>query len=60
MAANTGSGFRRGSVSSRTQLEGPQGTYIKRDAETGQFMAHKKDGTPFKGVAKEADGRRSR
>ena len=59
MAANTGEGFRRGSVTERTQLEGPNGTYIKRDAGTGRFMAHKKDGTPFKGVAQEDDGRRT-
>ena len=60
MAANTGDGFRRGSVSKRSQLEGPHGTFIKRDAETGRFMAHKRDGTPFKGVAQEVDGRKAR
>lgn len=59
MAKNTGDGFRRGSVIDRTQFEGPHGTFIKRDAETGRFMAHKKDGEPFKGVAQEDDGRRS-
>lgn len=60
MAANTGEGYRRGSVTGRTQLPGPHGTHIKRDAVTGKFMAHKKDGAPFKGVAMEHDGRRSR
>ena len=60
MAANTGSGYRIGSVRGRTQLEGPAGTYIKRDAATGRFIAHKRDGSPFKGVAKEADGRKTR
>ena len=58
MATNTGEDFRRGSVIGRTQLEGPHGTFIKRDAATGRFMAHKKDGLPYKGVAKEDDGRR--
>lgn len=57
MAKNTGEDFRRGAVSKRTQLPGPHGTFIKRDADTRRFMAHKKDG-PFKGVAKESDGRR--
>jgi len=33
-------------------------TWVKRDADTGQFMDQKSDGTPFKGVAKEPDGRR--
>jgi hypothetical protein len=60
MAVNTGEGFRRGAVKNRAQLEGPHGTYIKRDVATGRFMAHKRDGTPFKGVAKEEDGRRNR
>lgn len=60
MATNTGDGYRRGSVKGRTQLPGPHGTYIKRDAENGRFMAHKKDGEPFKGVAQEDDGRKVR
>jgi len=58
MAVNTGEGYRIGSVRGRSQLEGPHGTYIKRDTVTGQFVQHKKDGTPFKGVAKEEDGRK--
>lgn len=60
MGKNTGEGFRRGSVRGRAQLEGPHGTYIKRDVKTGRFMAHKRNGEPFKGVALEDDGRRTR
>jgi hypothetical protein len=61
MAKNTGDGSRIGSVKDRTQvLNTKTGNYVKRDAETGQFMDQKSDGTPFKGVAKEEDGRRSK
>ncbi len=60
MAKNTGDGFRRGSVNDRTQTYNPHNdTYVKRDTTTGRFMDVKSDGTPFKGVAKEKDGRRS-
>ncbi len=59
MAKNTGNGFRLGSVKDRSQVQNPQnGKWTKRDTETGQFMDQKQDGTPFKGVAKEADNRR--
>lgn len=59
MAKNTGNGFRRGSVDSRTQVQNPQnGNWTKRDTETGRFMDQKQDGSPFKGVAKEVDNRR--
>ena len=59
MAKNTGEGFRRGSVDDRTQVHNPQiDRWIKRDADTGKFMDQKADGDPFKGVAKEPDGRR--
>lgn len=59
MAKNTGDGFRRGSVNDRTQFEGPNGNWIKRDAGSGRFMDQKSGGDPFKGVAREKDGRRS-
>lgn len=60
MATNTGEGYRKGSVRDRTQTYNPQNdTYVKRDTTTGRFMDVKSDGTPFKGVAKERDGRRS-
>lgn len=54
MARNTGKGSRKGAVSKRTQVYNPStGHYIKRDAETGQFMDVKSDGKPFKGIEKE-------
>ena len=58
MAKNTGEGFRRGSVDNRTQTKAPNGNHVKRDTDTGKFMDQKQDGKPFKGVAKEPDGRR--
>jgi hypothetical protein len=59
MATNTGDGFRRGSVTDRSQTYNPRNdTFVKRDTTTGRFMDVKSDGTPFKGVAKEPDGRR--
>lgn len=57
MAKNTGEGFRRGSVKNRTQFQRPDGNYQKRNEGTGHFMEGKADGKPFKGVAKEPDGR---
>ncbi len=59
MAKNTGQGFRRGSVDSRTQTKASNGNYVKRDTSTGRFMDQKSGGQPFKGVAREKDGRRS-
>lgn len=60
MAKNTGNGSRRGSVDNRTQTQNPvNGNWTKRDTETGRFMDQKTTGGPFKGVAKEPDGRRS-
>lgn len=58
MAKNTGKGSRKGSVNNRTQTQAPNGNWVKRSRETGQFMDQKKGGDPFKGVAKEKDGRR--
>lgn len=65
MAKNTGDDHRIGSVDDRSQVHNPTtGRWTKRNredgsAEAGQFMDVKSDGTPFKGVAKEKDGRRS-
>lgn len=59
MATNTGRGFRQGSVDNRTQLQTPNGNWVKRDAGTGRFMDQKAGGQPFKGVARERDDRRS-
>ncbi len=60
MATNTGRNFRRGAVVGRTQFQRPDGNYQKRDERTGQFMSVKNGGSPFKGVAKEPDGRDGR
>lgn len=57
MAKNTGSNFRRGAVTARTQFQRGDGNWQKRDERTGAFMSVKDDGRPFKGVAKEPDGR---
>lgn len=59
MAKNTGDGYRQGSVTDRTQVQNPRtGNFTKRDTDTGRFIDVKQDGQPFKGVAKEVDGRR--
>jgi hypothetical protein len=57
MGINTGRGFRRGAVKGRTQFQRPDGLWQKRNEETGELMQVKDDGAPFKGVAKEPDGR---
>lgn len=57
MARNTGNNYRIGSVDNRSQFEHPNGHWIKRDTETGQFMDVKSDGARFKGVAREPDDR---
>lgn len=53
MAKNTGRNTRLGAVKSRSQVQGANGTWIKRDAGTGRFMDVKADNAPFKGVRKE-------
>lgn len=59
MATNTGSGFRRGSVSDRSQTRNPKtDQFVKRDDSSGRFMAAKP--SPYKGVAREPDGRKNR
>lgn len=59
MATNTGKGFRHGSVGDRTQTKNPKAdNWTKRDTDTGRFMDQKKNGQPFKGVAREVDRRR--
>lgn len=62
MATNTGKGFRKGSVDDRSQLniDPKKGKYVKRDDKTGEFVDVKEDNKPFKGVAKEPDGRKTR
>lgn len=54
MATNTGKGFRRGAVKSRSQVLNPKTKeYVERDAKTGRFKNVKTGGKPFKGVRKE-------
>ena len=60
MATNTGEGYRIGSVDDRTQVPRPDGHWTKRDRRDGRFMDVKSDEEPFKGVAREPDGRRHR
>lgn len=59
MAKNTGQGHRHGAVDNRSQVYNPKTKdYVKRDAETGQFMDRKtSSGGPFKGVRKEEQQR---
>lgn len=57
MAKNTGNGHRNGAVTARTQFQRPDGNWQKRNERNGQLMGVKDDGEPFKGVAKEPDGR---
>lgn len=52
MAKNTGAGYRRGAVTSRSQFQTPSG-WIKRDTATGRIMDRKADNQPFKGVRRE-------
>jgi len=54
MAKNTGKNYREGEVRERSQVRNPHtGDFVKRDANTDEFIAVKRDGTPFKGVRKE-------
>lgn len=58
MAKNTHNDYRIGSVSSRSQFQHHNGQWQKRDDSSGQFMSRKSGDGPFKGVAKEPDGRK--
>jgi hypothetical protein len=53
MAKNTGTGYRVGQVTGRSQTNTPSGHPVKRDTTTGRFMDVKADKKPFKGVRKE-------
>ncbi|MFP3632732.1 hypothetical protein SB776_39685, partial [Burkholderia sp. SIMBA_045] len=55
MATNppVGDNQRKGAVRQRSQTQTLSGHWVKRNAETGQFMNVKADKTPFKGVRKE-------
>jgi len=53
MAKNTGSGFRVGAVTGKSQVLNPKtGLFAKRDNASGRFQSVKKSGGPFKGVSK--------
>lgn len=51
MAKNTGHGHRIGAVRNRSEFQHPNGTYVKRDTTTGQFM--NVSDRPHKGVRDE-------
>jgi len=56
MAKNgkSGDGHREGAVKKRSQTFNPKtDRWVKRDAESGQFIDQKADEQPFKGVRKE-------
>lgn len=55
MATNgkVGDNHRNGAVRKRSQTQTGSGHWVKRDANTGQFMDVKSDGKPFKGVRRE-------
>jgi hypothetical protein len=57
MAKNSDDGYRKGAVTARTQFQRPDGSYQKRDERTGHLMEVKQTSGPFKGIAKEPDGR---
>jgi hypothetical protein len=58
MASNTGKKTRKGAVKRRSQTYNPRlESWVKRDNETGRFLAMKKNGLPFKGVKVEASSR---
>ncbi|MFF4467443.1 hypothetical protein ACWC4A_19135 [Streptomyces mirabilis] len=53
MATNTDKGFRRGSVSRRSQVLNTRTLTWTKRGENGRFMDGKAGGTPFKGVRRE-------
>jgi hypothetical protein len=46
-------GFLNGAIRDRSQFQHPNGHWIKRDSDNGQFKNVKHDETPFKSVRKE-------
>ncbi len=51
MAKNTGRGYRRGPVRSRSEFRHPNGTWVKRDSNTGRIL--NVSDKPHKGVRDE-------
>jgi len=48
MATNSGKGYRVGAVRRRSEFKHPNGTYMKRDTETGRIL--NVSDRPHKGV----------
>jgi len=58
MASNTGKCTRKGAVKGRSQTYNPRlSSWVKRESDSGRFLAMKKDGGPFKGVKVESSAR---
>lgn len=53
MARNTGSGYRKGAVTKRSQTRTGAGHAVKRNTTTGRFTNVKHDHKPFKGIRRE-------
>lgn len=53
MAKNTGKGYRKGAVDSRSQFKSTNGNWVKRDTQTGRIVDQKTTSGAFKGVRKE-------
>jgi len=54
MAKNTGNNHRIGAVNDRSQIQAPNGNWVKRDDNTGKFIDQKTSSdTAFKGIRKE-------
>mgnify|MGYP000979502123 CR=1 FL=1 len=51
MAKNTGAGHRNGAVRHRSEFQRPDGSWVKRDTTTGQFL--NVSDHPHKGVRDE-------
>ncbi len=50
---NKNDGYLNGAIRDRSQVQHPNGHWIKRDADTGKFLNVKHDETPFKSVRRE-------
>ncbi len=46
-------GYLNGAIRDHSQVQHPNGHWIKRDTDTGQFLNVKHDREPFKGVRRE-------
>lgn len=51
--APSGDGHRIGAVKERSQFQHPNGHWVERNTQTGQFLNVKHDEEKFKGVRKE-------